>query len=129
MAGDVQVFFDAPTLLLPMAQAGKIKVLAVTSPTRMRELPQVPTAAESGVKEIEFSTWSAYMAPAGTPPEVVGKLRTTLAKVMAAPEMREALVARSFEPYAIAPEAIPASVHAETVRWAEIIKGANIKID
>ena len=129
MAGDVQVFFDAPTLLLPMVQAGKIKALAVTSPTRMRELPQVPTAAESGVKEIEFSTWSAWVAPSGTPPEVVSHLRTTLAKVLATAEMREALLSRGFEPYTIAPEAIPQSVRTETARWAEIIKGANIKIE
>jgi tripartite-type tricarboxylate transporter receptor subunit TctC len=128
-AGDVQIFFDAPTLLLPMVQSGKIKALAVTSPQRMRELPQVPTAAESGVKEIEFSTWSAWVAPAGTPPEVVGMLRTTLAKVLATPEMREALVSRGFEPYTIAPDAIPQSVRSETLRWAEIIKAANIKIE
>ena len=102
-----QIFFDAPTLLLPMVQSGKIKALAVTSPARMRELPQVPTAAESGVKEIEFSTWSALVAPAGTPPEVVSTLRGALAKVMATPEMREALVSRGFEPYTVAPDALP----------------------
>lgn len=128
-AGDVQLFFDAPTLLLPMVQSGKIKALAVTSPARMRELPQVPTAAESGVKEIEFSTWSALMAPAGTPPEVVSTLRGALAKVMATPEMREALVSRGFDLYTVAPDALPQIVRSETARWAEIIKGANIKIE
>jgi len=128
-AGDVQIFFDAPTLLLPMVQSGKIKALAVTSPARLRELPQVPTASESGVREIEFSTWSAIMAPAGTPPEVVSTLRGALAKVMATAEMREALVARGFEPYTVAPEALPQIVRSESARWAEIIKGANIKIE
>jgi tripartite-type tricarboxylate transporter receptor subunit TctC len=129
MAGDVQLFFDAPTLLVPMVQAGKIKALAVNSPARMRELPQVPTAAESGVKEIEFSTWSAWVAPAGTPPEAVNTLRVNLEKVLATPEMRQALATRGFEPFSAAPEAISQLVRTETPRWAEIIKGAGIKIE
>jgi len=129
MAGDVQIFFDAPTLLVPMVQAGKIKALAVTSPARLRELPQVPTAAESGVKEIEFSTWSAWVAPAGTPPEVVNLLRTQLAKLIATPEMREALTTRGFEPYQASPEQILQAVRSETPKWAEIIKGAGIKVE
>ena len=129
MAGDVQLFFDAPTLLVPMVQAGKIKAIAVNSPARMRELPQVPTAAESGVKEIEFSTWSAWMAPAGTPPEVLNTLRGNLAKVLATPEMREALLSRGAEPFNATPEAISQLVRAETPRWAEIIKGAGIRIE
>jgi len=129
MAGDVQVFFDAPTLLLPLVQTGKIKALAVTSPARMRELPQVPTAAESGVKEIEFSTWSAWVAPTGTPPEVLAVLRTTLTKVLATPVMREALVSRGFEPFNAGAEAISQQVRVETPRWADIIKAAGIKIE
>ena len=123
MAGDVQLFFDAPTLLVPMVQAGKIKALAVNSPTRMRELPQVPTAAESGVKEIEFSTWSAWVAPAGTPPDVVNTLRGTLSKVLATPEMREALTSRGFEPFNATPETIN-----QLVRKPRVIRRVKSKV-
>lgn len=129
MAGDVQVFFDAPTLLVPMVQAGKIKALAVTSPHRLRELPNVPTAAESGVKDIEFSTWSAWVVPTGTPPEVVNTLRTQLNKLIATPEMREALTTRGFEPYQASPEQILQAIRTETPKWAGIIKDAGIKVE
>jgi tripartite-type tricarboxylate transporter receptor subunit TctC len=129
MAGDVQVFFDAPTLLVPMVQAGKIKALAVTSPQRLRELPQVPTAAESGVKDIEFSTWSAWVVPVGTPPEVVNTLRTQLNRLIATPEMREALTTRGFEPYQASPEQIMQAIRTETPKWAGIIRDAGIKVE
>lgn len=129
LAGDVQIFFDARTLLGPLVATNKIKALAVTSPTRMKELPQVPTAAESGVKEIEFSTWTAWVAPAATPPEVLNTLRTMLTRVMGTPEMREALTSRGFEVFNVTPDGISQLVRTETPRWAEIIRSANIKVE
>ncbi|HEY4370373.1 MAG TPA: tripartite tricarboxylate transporter substrate binding protein [Burkholderiales bacterium] len=129
VAGDVQVFFDARTLLGPLVQAGKIKALAVTSPARMKELPQVPTAAESGVKEIEFSTWTAWVAPAATPPEVLAVLRGALAKVTASTEMREMLANRGFEPFNVTPEGLAERVRTETPRWAEIIRASGVKLE
>jgi len=129
MAGDVQIFFDAPALLVPLVQSGKIKALAVTSPQRIRELPQVATAAESGVKEIEFSTWTVWVAPTGTPPEVVNTLRATLTRVMNSAEMREALAARGFDNFNATPEQISQLIRTDTPRWAEIIRGAGIKVE
>ena len=129
MAGDVQLFFDAPTLLLPLVQSGKIKALAVTRPARMAELPNVPTAAESGVKALEFATWTAFVAPTGTPPEIVATLRRELARVLATPEMREALRSRGFESFDATPEAITQLVRTDTPRWGEIIRAAGVKIE
>ena len=91
IGGQVQVAVDTVVASTPFVKSGKIKAIAVLSPTRSSLLPNVPTVAESGYPGFDMSTWFALMAPANLPVPIRTKLEATLASVMASPELRKKL--------------------------------------
>jgi len=128
-AGRVDLAWDAPDGLRPLLVAGKVKPLAVTSPRRLPGLPNVPTVAESGFPELELSVWTAMVAPAGTPPEIVALLESELLKTLATPEIRQLFESRGYEMMAGSSASLARLMQQEVVRYGEIIKRANAKIE
>ena len=101
----------------------------VTSATRLEALPDVPTVAESGLPGFEFSSWATMVAPAGTPKEVIAKLHAEAVKALAAPEVREKLIAQGFTLRASSPEDLGAATRAQLTRYAALFKQAGIRIE
>lgn len=128
-AGRVDLAWDAPDGLRPLLVAGKIKPLAVTSPARLPALPNVPTVAEAGFPELELSVWTAVLAPAGTPAEIVARLESELLRTLAKPEIRQLFESRGYEIMAGSSVSLARLMQQEVVRYREVIKRANAKID
>ncbi|NML46578.1 tripartite tricarboxylate transporter substrate binding protein [Ramlibacter sp. G-1-2-2] len=98
VGGQVPVSFDTVVAAAPMMQAGKVRVLAVTSARRSSLLPNVPTVAESGYPGFDMTAWIAVVAPKGLPVDVRGRLEKAFATMLASPELQERMKAAGFEP-------------------------------
>jgi tripartite-type tricarboxylate transporter receptor subunit TctC len=130
MSGEVQVgFFNTPTVLAQVRD-GKLKALGVTSLKRSPLLPNVPTLDEQGIRGYEVNTWFGFVAPAGTPPEVVARLNREIARIIATPAIREKLAAQGFE---LAPEAPPEAfaklIRDDLAAWVPVVKASGAKVD
>jgi tripartite-type tricarboxylate transporter receptor subunit TctC len=130
MSGEVTMgFFNTPTVINQIKD-GKLRALAVTSKDRSPLLPQLATLGEAGVKGYEMNTWFGFVAPAGTPGEVVNRLHAAISRIVAAPAIREKLAAQGFE---LAPAQPPAGfaalIREEMDKWPAIIKAAGAKVD
>jgi tripartite-type tricarboxylate transporter receptor subunit TctC len=128
VAGHTPVGFAAPVVAVPQIQDGKLRGLAVTSKTRSPSLPQVATMTEAGYPDIEGDSWIGFVAPAGTPKEVITLLNREIVKAIAVPEMRERLATLGYDPVASTPEEFGARIKSELVTWAKVIRAANIKV-
>jgi tripartite-type tricarboxylate transporter receptor subunit TctC len=128
-AGRVDLAWDAPDGVRPLLAQGKIKALAVTSSARLAELPDVPTVAEAGFPGLELSVWTALLAPAGTPPEIVAKLEDALKKTLALPEIRQLFESRGFEMMDGSSVNLTHLMQREVVRYADVIKRAGAKVE
>jgi tripartite-type tricarboxylate transporter receptor subunit TctC len=127
LAGQVPIGFSALPPAVPHIKAGKMRALAVTSSVRAGAMPEIPTVAEAAIPDFEGDTLQLVMAPAGTPPAIVGKLQSEIARVLNAPEMRERLVAMGFIIVASTPEQTALKIRSELDKWARVIKAGNIK--
>lgn len=129
VAGVVEMSFAGVPNALAQVPQGRLKALAVTTPKRVPQLPDVPTMQEAGVQGYEASVWLALLAPPNTPREIVNKLNAELAKVMAQPDTIKALQDAGVEPSLSTPEALQAYMVQEMERWGKVVKSANIKVD
>ncbi len=129
VAGIVDLSFAGVPNALAQVPAGRLKALAVTTPKRVSQLPDVPTLQEAGVSGYEGSVWLALLAPPNTPREIVTRLNTELAKVMAQPDTRKALNDAGVEPSLSTPEALQTYMASELERWGKVVKSADIKAD
>ncbi|HEU5277062.1 MAG TPA: tripartite tricarboxylate transporter substrate binding protein [Xanthobacteraceae bacterium] len=127
LAGQIQMMFDTPVVMLPHIEAGKMRALAITSAARSPQLPNVPTVLEAGLPRLQANLWSGLLAPAGTPPEIVAKLNVTFNEGMNTPEMREALRKLGAEPQAMSPDAFGRFLASETQKWSTVVAEAGIK--
>lgn len=130
IAGDAQLTFGTPPSVLPMVQAGRLKALAVTSPTRTSLVPDVPAAAEAGLPGYSMSFWYGVFVPVGTPPDVMKKLFDATAQVMQRPEVKAAL-AREGTDVAMSksPDDFAAFLIDDNRFWAKLVKEAGVKLD
>ncbi|MEN9560431.1 MAG: hypothetical protein RLZZ502_1642 [Pseudomonadota bacterium] len=129
IAGNVQLMFDTTSSALSHIKSGKLRALAVTTPTRSAELPNVPTLAEAGVAGFEMSTWYGLFVTAGTPAEIVKSLQDETAKILKLPEVQAKLKGLGGEPGALSAEAFAAYNKAEYERFGKLIRDAKIKIE
>jgi tripartite-type tricarboxylate transporter receptor subunit TctC len=111
----------------PHIQGGKVRGLAVTGAQRSPTLPDVPTVAESGFPGFEANGWLGILVPNGTPPAVIARLNTEIAKVMQSAEMKKALVAQGVDARTSTPEQFGAFIKSENAKWGKIIADAGIK--
>lgn len=128
IAGNVQMMFDTTSSAMGQIKAGKFKPLAVTTAQRSAELPNVPTLAEAGVNGFEMSTWYGVFVTAGTPPEVVTRLQTELARIIKLPDVQTKLKGLGGEPGNMSPEEFSKFNRQEFERFGKLIKQANVKL-
>ena len=129
LSGQVDMMILAVPSVLPMIQSNKVRAIAALSAKRLPSVPQVPTTGESGVKDFEVSVWFGMLAPAGTPRDIINRLNQELVKALAAADIRDRFTAGGIEALTSTPEQFASFVRAETVRYAKVIKDANISID
>ncbi len=129
MSGNVQLIFDPINGVSPNVLSGRLRGLAVTGLKRAKAFPQIPTIAESGVPGFEVTTWGGVIAPAGTPPAIVARLNAEMQKAAKSSFIIERYAVLGAEPVASTPEQFAALIRKETVKWAEVVKRANISIN
>jgi tripartite-type tricarboxylate transporter receptor subunit TctC len=126
LSGQVPLGFQLLPNVLGMLKSGDARALAVTSDKRMTALPDVPTAAEAGVKNYETSAWLALLAPAGTPKPNVDRIYKALAEAVKDPTVKARLTEQGAEPVSPGPEELEKFMASETVKWRDIINKAGI---
>ena len=124
--GQIPMMFGPTTDILPLARAGKIRALAVTSPKRSALAPDLPTVAET-LAGYEVVGWYGLAAPAGTPKDAIAKLNAVTNKVLRAPDLVAKYNGLGFEPVGGTPEEASARIASDVVRWTKIIRDAGIK--
>lgn len=129
MGGQIQVMFDNIVALMPHFKSGKLRPLAVSSLKRHPLLPDVPSLSEAGVKNFEAVAWFGFLAPPGTPKDIVARLNAEVVKVLAIPEIRQRLVDGGSEVIGNSPEAADRFLHSEIARWGAVVKAANVRAD
>ncbi len=129
MANDIQVLVDVPSTLMPHVRGGKIRSLAMFSAKRIQGAPGVPTIAEAGGPPIESSTWVLFLAPAGTPREIVDRLSAETAKAINESGIKDRFGQIGIEPVGGSPEQAAQFLDAEIAKWAKVIDTAGVKAD
>ncbi|NBS48360.1 MAG: tripartite tricarboxylate transporter substrate binding protein, partial [Betaproteobacteria bacterium] len=130
VAGQIQLVFTGAPAVIPMVKAGKLRALAVSSPRRVDSLPDLPTVAESGLKELagfEADQWYGLVAPAGTPAPVVARLNATVNAALASPEVASRLKAEGAQATPATPEVFGQLIASELQRWRPVVQRAAIK--
>ena len=128
MGGHVQMMFDAVTAMKGNIEAGQVRALATTGTARSGVLPDVPTASEAGVPGYEATIWLGIMAPAGTPKEIVERLNTEIARIVAKPSIKEAWAKQGAVPMTMSPAEFGAFMKSDIDKWAGVIQRAGIKM-
>ena len=129
MAGHVDLLFASVLEGSGHIKAGKLKGLAVTHAKRSPAVPDVPTLAEAGVKNAESGSWIALLAPAGTPAAIVAKVGADVKEVVAAPDVKEKLIAQGAVPQASTPAELQKLIDADLARYGRIIKEKGLKAE
>jgi tripartite-type tricarboxylate transporter receptor subunit TctC len=127
LSGDIQVLVDVPLAMLPQIRAGKVRALGMFSAKRIGGAPEVPTVEEAGGPPLEGSTWVMFLAPAGTPREVVSRLSAETAKILALPEIRARFDEMGVVPVGGSPEQAARFLDEEIAKWAKVINTAHVK--
>jgi len=129
MGGHVDVFFNELATSMELHKAGKARILAVTTPTRVPELPDIPTLQEAGLAGFASDTWNAISAPPKTPAPIVAKLNAAINEVLKAPEMQSHLSLMHLQAVGGTPQRMAEIVKADTQRWGDVIRGANVTLE
>jgi tripartite-type tricarboxylate transporter receptor subunit TctC len=127
VGGQVQMMFGPLVAIMPLADAGKLRALAVTSPKRSALAPNVPTMIESGIPDFEVTGWYGLAAPAGTPKAVIDKLNGETHTALKSAELIEQFRLQGYEPLGGTPDEMNAQIKADTARWTRIIQDAGVQ--
>jgi len=125
--GHIEMMFPGVPDVRPVAAAGHVRVLGVTSDERMPELPDVPTMRELGFPDFTPRLWYGFVAPAGTPPSILGRLHDAFEKALREPDMQARLAARGFTVAYQSHEATAAYMRDETARWGQVVRANNLR--
>ena len=129
-AGQLQASFTTMPTASALYQAGKLKPIAVGSPRRTRELPEVPTLQESGVANMNVESWWGLTAVSGTSPAILARLREAMAKVIKLPGVRTRMEGTGVSiPEDTSAGVLQQLIRTDVARWQEVVQGANIKVD
>ena len=129
LSGTVNMNFDTMPPVLSHIQAGKLRGLAISTPRRLPQLPEVPTFEEEGIKGFDVTNWYGVMAPGGTPRDIVTKLNADINKGMQVPEVRARLEAVGTQLREQSAAEFDSFIKAEVTKYAKLIKDANIRIE
>ncbi|HEV7390187.1 MAG TPA: tripartite tricarboxylate transporter substrate binding protein [Burkholderiales bacterium] len=129
LSGETLFMFDNIVTTLPLAKAGKLRALAVTTATRSAAAPDMLTIAEAGVPGYDANAWFGVFAPAGTPQPVINRLNTEIVKIVKLPEMRERFLALGAEPVGSTAQEFGAFFRNEVEKWAKVVKTSGAQVD
>jgi tripartite-type tricarboxylate transporter receptor subunit TctC len=126
VGGQIQMMFGPAVAILPLAQSGKVRALAVTSLKRSPLMPELPTVAES-VPGFEVTGWYGLAAPAGTPKPIVAKLSAEANRALKSPELIEQFRVQGYEPLGGTPDEMKTQIRNDVAQWTKIIRDAAIE--
>ena len=129
LGGQVQLSFQNTPAVVSHINAGKLKGIAITGEKRFVGLPQVPTFTQAGLPGFDVKNWFALLARSGTPKETVDKLSSDIARALRSPDIKDKLASQGLDPFISTPEQFAALMKAEMVKYANVIKAANIKME
>jgi tripartite-type tricarboxylate transporter receptor subunit TctC len=129
LGGEVALNFTTTPPVVPLVKSGKLRALAVTSSTRIPDLPDVPTMAESGLPGYEAISWFGVVAPRGTPDAIVKKLSADLVTVIDSAQVRKQILDTGSIPLANTPEQMEKMIADDTAKWARVIKESHIHLE
>jgi tripartite-type tricarboxylate transporter receptor subunit TctC len=130
VAGDTQVTFATPPSVLPMVKAGRLRALAVTSPGRSPLMPEIPGMEEAGFPDYALSFWYGLFVPAGTPPDIIGKLYEAATVAAQKPEVRAALAREGTEiAVSKSPQEFAAFLVEDAKFWVKLVKDSGATAD
>ena len=127
LAGETQVLVSSPAAATQQLAAKRIRLLAVTSDTRLTAFPDAPTIAEAGVSGYEYRGWVGVFAPTGTPKPIIDKLNTEIKKAIDSPELKKRL--EEFEPWTMSPQAMAARITSDYEKYGRLMKLVGSKLD
>ncbi len=129
LAGQIPLAFISITSVISQMKSGRMRVLALASAKRSPSIPDVPTFAEAGVKEMEFATWYAIMAPAGIPKDALAILSAEITKAVKSPDMQQAFATQGADPTTATPDELGAFVKSEIAKYGKAIKELGIRAE
>ena len=129
LAGQVTMSFDSIPPQIQHIRAGKLRALAVATPTRSSLLPDVPTLQEAGLKDFDIQTWYGILAPAGTPPAIVARLNAEMLKVIRSPDFVQKMKDAGCEPLGGTPAEMAARIATETTKFAKIVRDGKLIVE
>ena len=129
LSGEVAMSFPNAGTVAPYLKSGQLRALAVTTLRRSELTPGLPTAAESGLPGFESSTPFGYFAPAGTSPEIVGRLHKEVLQALKAPGIKQRLFGLGMEIVADTPQQFAAMIKADVAKWSKLIKEIGIAVN
>lgn len=129
VSGDVAVILAGLPSLAPHAKAGKVRIIGFTKAKRAAVMPDTPTIAEAGVPGYELDTGMGFLAPAGTPAEVIAKLNSELVKVLRVPETAQQLVALGIDPIGSSPQEYGEKMRAWIQKYSKLVRDVGAKVD
>jgi len=129
LGGEVQVLFGSIAASLPHVKSGRLKAFATTGARRSKVAPDLPTMIELGFPGFDVGSWYAFLVPAQTPAAVVRRLHDESVKVVAMPDVQQALSRQGLEPETSTPQELAARIKSETATWAQVIRDAGIKAE
>lgn len=129
ISGEVQMAFATTAQVLPQLKSGRIKALATTSRQRLSYLADVPTLAETGLKDVDIVPWQGILAPASTPSSVIERLHSEVVKLLKAPDTLELLAASGSDPVGSTPAEFSAWIRRELTLLGPVIREAGIKVE
>jgi tripartite-type tricarboxylate transporter receptor subunit TctC len=127
LSGQISLSFGNIPTVIQHVRSGRLRAIAVTGAKRSAAVSEIPTVAESGVPGFEVSNWFGVSAPAKTPPEIVARLHSEIARALKAPDLRAALANGGAEPSNTTPEQYAAFFRKEVEKWGKVVKAAGIK--
>jgi len=127
LTGDIDLTFSIPSVVRAQVDAPKLRALAVTSAQREPLFPSVPTVAEAGASPFEFISWIGLLAPAGTPPEIVRKLNSSIVPILQSSQLKNRFSEYGVTPFWMSPAEFSSYIKAEVRKWTEAGAEAGIK--
>jgi tripartite-type tricarboxylate transporter receptor subunit TctC len=128
-AGEVPIMFSGLTVGLGLVKSGKLRGLAVSTPTRAAAAPEVPSVAESGFSGYDAVAWYGVLAPAGTPPAVMARLNAEIAKALGTEDLRQRFATIGVDAAASTPDELARLIRDETALWTRVIQSAGLKAE
>ena len=128
LAGNVQVLFATYAASKPHIESGRVRALAVSTAKRLTGV-NIPTVAEAALPGYDAGVWYAFLAPAGTPKDIVSKLHNEIVRALNHPDIKAVLARAAIEPVGSSPEELTKFMKAEIVKWAKVVKEAHVQVD